>query len=213
MRITKAFLSVILLSLSICYSHAQTDTTPPDLSTVLSLFSAHAGSSGIRVNWSLDKQSPAIYGFRLYRGYASAGHFAVLTELEPHASNGSLAYVYTDTSAIPGVTYYYKLASIGQSAESVFPVVISAAVSDPRLTSETEQDIPLFLLPGDKIQLYVRKKGRVQLDQVEPEPHALVNDTLAPGIYEFTSPAGSAPSELHLKHEDGYEADIRWPLN
>ncbi|MBU0690537.1 hypothetical protein KKC97_13560 [bacterium] len=208
----KTLFAGILALLSINISLAQTESSAADLSTVLSLFSAHASNTGIRVNWSLDRQSPAIFGFRLYRGYASAGHFAVLTELMPHASNGSLAYAYTDTSAIPGVTYYYKLTSIGQSAESVFPVVISAAVTDPNTEAEIDANAPLALLPGEKIQLYVRKQGQVQLEQIEPEQRALVNDVLVPGIYEFTSPADGARSLLRLKHEDGFEADIQWPL-
>jgi hypothetical protein len=198
---------------SISLSVAQSEESLSDLSTVLSLFSAHAGTTGIRVNWSLDKQSPALVGFRIYRGYASAGHFAVLTELVSHASNGTLTYAYTDTSAIAGVTYFYKLASIGQASESVFPVVISAAVTNAEVESIADSNTPLALLPGEKIELYVRKQGRVQLDQIEPEPRALVNDVLAPGVYEFASPSNGAKSLLRLKHEDGYEADIHWPLN
>ena len=212
MRMIRTFFAFTVIFLSVNTSIAQTGANLSDLSTVLSLFSAHAGNSGIRVNWSLDRQSPAIFGFRIYRGYASAGRFAVLTELKPHASNGSLAYTYTDTSAISGVTYFYKLASFGQASESVFPVVISAAVTDSNVESKLDANTSLTLLPGEKIKLYVRKKGRVQLDQIEPEQRALVNDVLVPGIYEFTSPSEGKSSLLRLKHEDGYEADIPWPL-
>jgi hypothetical protein len=202
----------IIIALSVRPVPAQTNSEALDLTTVLSLFSAHAATEGIRINWTLDRQSPAIFSFRIYRGYASSGHFAVLTDINPRSANGVMDYAFTDTSAIPGVTYYYKLAARGQSAESVFPVVISAAVTSQKMNAANEMSAPVSLLPGDKIELYVRKPGRVQLDIIEPMQRALVNDTLAPGIYEFESAHSDGKSLLRLRHEDGYQTDIQWPL-
>jgi hypothetical protein len=210
-RCLSIFLMVIMM-LPLRPALSQAGTDAPDLSTVLSLFSAHAGAEGIRVNWTLDQQSPAIFGFRIYRGYAAAGHFAVLTEMEPRSANGVMSYTHTDTSAIPGVTYYYKLTAIGQAAESVFPVVISAAVTPHPTGSPVDMSAPVTLLPGERIELYVRKQGRVQLDVIEPVQRALVNDILAPGIYEFDSMQTGESSRLRLIHEDGYQADINWPI-
>jgi hypothetical protein len=203
---------ILVIILPFCPALSQANADAPDLTTVLSLFSAHASMEGIRVNWSLDQQSPAIFGFRIYRGYASAGHFAVLTEMETRSANGAMSYTFTDTSAISGVTYYYKLAAIGQASESVFPVVISAAVTSSSSDSPLETNAPVKLLPGDRIELYVRKQGRVQLDIIEPVQRALVNDILAPGIYEFDSVQTGVNTRLRLSHEDGYLVDINWPI-
>jgi hypothetical protein len=193
---------------------APTGDELPELSSVLSLFSAHAsGSDGVRLNWTLDRQSPTIVKFRIYRGYEEIGNFAVLTEINATSAMDTAEYSFEDKSARPGVSYFYKLAAVGQKNESVFPVVITATPPQPGHTVEVGKLAPATVLAGDKITLYVRRAGRVKLDLMTTPPKALVNDNLRPGVYEFDPPpAGDGKVSLHLEHEEGYNTDFTWPI-
>ncbi len=185
----------------------------PELSSVLSLFSAHATTpDAVRINWTLDQQSPTISSFRIYRGYEEVGNFSVLTDVEAHTAKDVMEYTFSDTLVHPGVSYFYKLAAIGQSSESVFPVVITATPPLPGTDSAVSNLVPAAILPGEKITLYVRTPGRVKLNVVSNPTRALVDDSLRPGIYEFDPPAPGTLS-LHLEHEGGFTADTSWPVH
>jgi len=193
---------------------AQSSGMIPELTSDLALFSAQAaGSEGIRLNWNLDRQSPTIVKFRIYRGYEELGNFAVLTELNVRWARDSVEYSYRDSTARPGVSYYYKLAAVGQSSESVFPVVITAVIPDKYQSQAKCELVPASVLPGEKINLYVRRTGRINLSVLSAPARILVNDTLRPGIYEFDPPENAAPLRLRLEHDSGYETNIIWPLN
>jgi hypothetical protein len=212
MKVERRIFVAFLILLSVALLPARASDEIPELATALSLFSAHAGDDGIRVNWTLDRQSPTIVKFRVYRGYADAGHFAVLAELPSHGGQNDAHYAYTDTLAIPGVTYYYKLGAAGQSSESVFPVVISAAVQ-PAAGSVGSANDPVTLLPGKKLELYVREAGHVQLNLIAPaETQPIVDDELSPGIYELEPPANGSPLRLRVTHDNGFSRDLDWPL-
>jgi hypothetical protein len=194
---------------------AQPRSEAPDFSSLLSLFSANAISSGgVRINWSLDSLSPTIVKFRLYRGYEDVGNFAVLTETVPRGGSGVSEYSFTDTTARSGVTYFYKIAALLQSSESIFPVVISATPDATQSKLEGSQDlVPAQLLKDEKIALYVRRAGRVKLEIISAKPKVLVDDLLRPGIYEFDLPSGtSGQVRLKLNHEEGFSKEIAWPV-
>ncbi|MCB9366191.1 MAG: hypothetical protein H6506_03715 [Calditrichaeota bacterium] len=183
----------------------------PELATLLSLFSANAADDGrIRLNWTLDQQSPTIVKFRIYRGYEEFGNFSVLTEVTFHAELEHADYLYQDTSAIPGVTYYYKLAAQGQLNESIFPVVISAAVPlGVQLGEQVEQD-PVLILPGAKLRLYMRKAGHLVVTRTMPEMKTLLDGDLAAGVYEIDSSASK--QTLTIKLDGQFEKSVAWPL-
>lgn len=206
-------LFAILFGLVPAQGVAQTGGELADISSLLTLFSAHALPSGdVRLNWTLEKQSPTIMKFRIYRGYEDVGNFAVLVEIPSHGLDGA-DYSYTDTSAQPGVSYYYKLASVGQRTESVFPVVISATSQLPRQKPADVELLPIMILPGQRVSLYVRRPGHVNLDVLSNPAKSLVNDSLRPGIYEFDLSPEGAPVTLRLRHESGYTAEVTWPVH
>jgi hypothetical protein len=211
LNVLSIFAAVLLSSTSLT-SLAQTDSQPPELATLLSAFSAQALPNGnVRLNWSLEKQSPLITKFRIYRGYEDVGQFAVVGEVPSHDATLTQDYSFNDTTARPGVTYYYKLASLGQRTESVFPVVISA-MSRTVEQSSTIEEAPLLVLPGPRLALYVRYPGKVTMDVMSDPVRSLVSDTLRPGIYEFDVKASSnSPIKLRLEHENGYKAEVTWP--
>jgi hypothetical protein len=202
-------LSAALLISAISNNPAQASDETLDLSSLLSLFSAHAlPAGGVRLNWTLEKQSPTILQFRIYRGYEDVGNFDVLAEVPTHAATD---YSFTDTTAQSGVSYYYKVAAAGQRNESVFPVVISATVQIGKDQTAQTEDLPLMILPGKRVSLYVRRAGHVQLSAVMSPPKALVDDSLRPGIYEFDL-SSTQPVTLRLHHENGYTAEVIWPI-
>jgi hypothetical protein len=185
----------------------------PELSSVLALFSAHAtGTDGVRLNWTLDHQSPTIVKFRIYRGYEELGNFAVLTEINAGPMGDTVEYSFQDKTARPGVSYFYKLAVLGQKNESVFPVVITATPPMVGRSNDPGKLPPATLLTGDKITLYVRRSGHVKLDLLTSPAKALVNDVLHPGVFEFDPPPAGTQAKLHLEHEEGYQADFNWPI-
>ena len=207
----RVFVFVILFAFSSAL-HAQSAAIP-ELSSVLSVFTARAtAGNGVRLNWTLDRQSPTILYFRIYRGYEEFGNFAVLAEIPSHSAANDVDYTYPDESARPGVSYYYKLAAVGQQSESVFPVVITATPMPPGVERSREALAPAAVLPGERIALYVRERGRTRLDVVS-HGRALVDDVLLPGIYEFDPPSGAErPLRLRISREDGFSEDILWPL-
>ncbi len=213
----KAFLLMLLVLALFVFPSAsraaQPSTEVPELCSILSLFSAHANSpDGVRLNWTLDKQSPTILSFRIYRGYEELGNFAVLVEVPVHTTKDAMEYSLTDTTVRAGVSYFYKLAAVGQKSESVFPVVITATPPMPGETNAGHELAPVAIVKGDKIALYVRSGGHVKLAIALPAK-TLVDDNLKPGIYEFDPPANAKSGlKLHLEHEKGYKTDVTWPM-
>jgi len=206
-------MAVVMGVASLAWGQASSEDLP-ELSSVLSLFSAHAAAGGsVRLNWNLDRQSPTITMFRIYRGYEDIGQFAVVAEVPARAAADSVAYSFNDTTARAGVSYYYKSAAVGQKSESVFPVVITATPPLSEKTAETEELAPVSILKDSRIALYVRRPGRVKLDIISAPSKALVNDTLRPGIYEF-EPPDDAPGKLKLlvQYEQGYKTEVDWPV-
>lgn len=203
----------LLFSISIFSSSQSVRASDQDfLTTYLSLFSAHAVKDGVKLNWSLDQQSPTLTKFRIYRGYEEVGNFAVLTEVPASSGTDSVDYSITDKDTRALVSYYYKIAGVSQSGESVFPVVISATptLDQPTPTSDLP---PVALLTGEKITLYVRKSGQVKLELRGSNLKALVNDQLRPGIYEF-EPTGLSGSntKLRVTYESDYFQEVSWPV-
>jgi hypothetical protein len=71
----------------------------------------------------------------------------------------------------------------------------------------------LLIIPGPRVSLYVRNAGHVKLDVLSGSTKPLVDDSLRPGIYEFDPPAAGQPITLHLRHENGYETEVAWPVH
>jgi hypothetical protein len=69
-------------------------------------------STGVTVRWTTETELDTA-GFHLYRSESPTGPFTVrVTEALIPASGGPVAgsdYRYLDSSAVPGVTYYYEL--------------------------------------------------------------------------------------------------------
>ncbi len=206
MNVARLFFALLLtFNLS---AHAE---EMPELATLLALFSASATENGtIRLNWTLDQQSPAVIKFRVYRGYEELGNFSVLSEIPFHAEQGAADYLLNDTSAIPGVTYYYKLAAQGQLNESIFPVVISAGVPLGDKNAGQDDEAPAIILPGETVRLYVRKSGHVKLERTAPEQKTLIDGELASGVYEVE--AGPAAQSLKVWAGQAYEFSLSWPI-
>lgn len=204
------FVHVLLGSLLMFGTSARASDMP-DLATLLALFSANAADDGrIRLNWSLDQQSPAIVKFRIYRGYEEYGSFSVLAEIPFHAENGKADYLYQDTSAIPGVTYYYKLAAQGQLNESIFPVVISAAVPLGASLGGQFEEAPVLLLPGSTMLVYLRKGGRLLIERTAPERKLLLEGEMSAGVYEIDS--STVSQTIILKLGESFSQTVNWPI-
>lgn len=200
-----------LFALILLLSTSARSEEMPELATLLALFSANASDHGnIRLNWTLDQQSPTVVKFRIYRGYEELGNFSVLTEVPFHAESGQADYLFQDTSAIPGVTYYYKLASQGQLNESIFPVVISAAVPVGGTLGGQNAESPALVLPGDKLRVYLKQAGHLRVERSAPDKQVLVDTLLTAGIYEFE--ATDAAQTISVKVDDSFEKTVTWPL-
>lgn len=181
-----------------------------ELVSELSIFSAYAtAGEGVRLNWTLEHQSPIITKFRIYRGYEEVGTFSTLLEVPAQRAADSVAYSVRDTASRSGVSYYYKLAAVGQQSESVFPVVITA-VPLARAQSPLRELPAAAILPDPKILLYVRTTGQVRLSVQSSPERLLVDETLRPGLYEFEPPS-AGPFPLRLEHDSGMIESVLWP--
>jgi len=212
MHFVRTILAVLLTMAGTAMAGSAQDVLP-ELSSALSLFSAQATTAdGVRLNWSLDRQSPTIVKFRVYRGYEEIGSFAVLAEIDARSGADSMEYSYKDISARPSVSYFYKLAAVGQNSESVFPVVITASLPLSGSARDTVLP-PATILRGDAIALYVRRTGHVKLSSVGSDARVLVDQEMRPGIYELQAPAGAhGPLTLHLEHSEGMTKELHWPI-
>ncbi|MBI5058544.1 hypothetical protein HZB60_02045 [candidate division KSB1 bacterium] len=208
----RRLLVLMMLGCAVSVCPAQSGAESADLSSMLSLFSAHAANGAVRLNWSLDTQSPALVKFRVYRGYEEVGNFAVLTEISSNSRTDSADYSYNDTEVRESVSYFYKISSLTQSSESIFPVVISATPTRDA-DSVAKSLPPVALLSGQQITLYVRKPGHVRLELRSDAPRVLVDEELRPGIYEFEPPhAPGARTRLRATHDSDYFTETEWPM-
>lgn len=205
---TLFFIGCLILSGSIAAVVASQDDDM--LTSYLTLFSAHAVSDGVKLNWSLERQSPTLTLFRIYRGYEEVGNFSILTEITAGSGVDSVDYSITDHAARPGVSYYYKIAGISQTGESIFPVVISATPGPQTESGQTELP-PAALLPGEKITLYVRKPGQITLELRGAQMKTLVHDELRPGIYEFDAP-DKPGTRLRVTYNSDFFKETDWPI-
>lgn len=200
------FASIMLIS----WNTGQAEEMP-ELATLLALFSANSTEDGnVRLNWTLDQQSPAVVKFRVYRGYEELGNFSILAEIPFHAENGTADYLYQDTSAIPGVTYYYKLAAQGQINESIFPVVISAGIPLGESGAGQASTAPAVVLPGDVMRVYVRAGGQVRIERTAPDAKLLIDSELPAGVFEINS--GKAEQTIKISVPPSYEYTLTWPI-
>jgi hypothetical protein len=209
--IRRIFVVMMLMGTAVA-GFAQSAPNADDLSSMLALFSAHAAGGTVRLNWSLETQSPALVKFRIYRGYEEVGNFAVLAEVAGNGQTEAAEYAYNDTEVREGVSYFYKISSLTQNAESIFPVVISATPTKDA-DSVGKALPPVALLRGDRIALYVRKPGRVRLELRTDALRVLVDEEMRPGIYEFEPPNGSAArTRLRATYNTDYFTETDWPI-
>jgi hypothetical protein len=202
-----------LMGLFFAVAPAQSAETADVLTSYLTLFSAHAVNDGVKLNWSLERQSPTLLSFRIYRGYEEVGNFAVLTDVAAGSGADSVDYSITDHDTRPGVSYFYKIAGVAQHGESIFPVVISATPASPDAATASGDLPPVALLPGAKVTLYVRKAGQVRLEVRGTPLKMLVNDQLRPGIYEFDPPRElQQNTRLRVTYESDFFKEMTWPL-
>lgn len=106
----------------------QTEIEP--LAIDLAQFVAEPHSDSITVRWETGSEID-VEGFNIYRSNSASGEYTQINEnliaAVGDSSTGS-SYSYTDSSADPAVTYYYRLEEIDSAANSVYydPIAVNA---------------------------------------------------------------------------------------
>jgi fibronectin type 3 domain-containing protein len=94
--------------------------TPATTPAAPNLVSATAGNNSVALVWSAPSNGgSAISGYRVYRGTTSG----LETLLAPPPGTGTS---YTDTTAVNGTTYYYKVSAVNAIGESALSNELSA---------------------------------------------------------------------------------------
>ena len=129
-----------------CYAEGETEDwffEPKDPTAVeLARFEATAQEGGIRIEWETATEMDNL-GFNLYRSTAVDGEFVLLNgALIPTQVPGAIfgaTYTWLDDSAVPGVTYFLKLADVDIEGQATLhgPIQATALSTGPSAVSLT----------------------------------------------------------------------------
>ncbi|MBU1880045.1 MAG: hypothetical protein KJ734_13950, partial [Chloroflexi bacterium] len=102
--------------------------TPSPTAVTLFDFKATPEGAGIQVTWETALEMDML-GFNLYRAEALGGAWTQLNvSLIPGRGSSGGSYVYTDNTAVPGVTYYYRLDIVASDSSVTYYGPVSATV-------------------------------------------------------------------------------------
>ncbi|OQA16765.1 MAG: hypothetical protein BWY63_02636 [Chloroflexi bacterium ADurb.Bin360] len=111
------------------YANAQLRLDPDPASVGLVDFTATAQESGILLAWETATEMDNL-GFNLYRSTAVNGDYVLLNgTLIPTQVPGSIfgaTYTWLDDSAIPGMTYFYKLEDVNTEGQATLHSAVQA---------------------------------------------------------------------------------------
>jgi hypothetical protein len=169
--------------------------------TLLSTFEALPLEEGVRLRWKLSEPEGYIASGIERSESPEAGWTAV--EAPVTVSNGTSSLV--DVSAMPGVTYWYRLSALTRSGQQVTFGAISVTAGAPITRFAMAPVLPNPVRGPAHVILSVPEAGRVHLsifDVMGRERVVLADDVLAPGRYDFTwsgdTSEGRAPSGIYF---------------
>ncbi len=126
--------NIIRVKLSHLSSVATTYPSDADRPTTPGKPSVSGGASSISLSWTASTDNVAVAGYEVYRSTTSSGTFANISgDCEATGSFDSSALVttitYTDSTAVSGTTYYYKVSAYDTSGNaSAASSIVSSGV-------------------------------------------------------------------------------------
>jgi len=127
----------------------------PTSEVVLSAFHVDVVNEGVVLTWEVGEGSTLI-GFNVYRSLERDGDFERLNEeLIPRGKRS-----YLDESALPGVTYYYRVGAKDEDGEFFSPI---GRVNVPPRETTLYQNYPNPFNPLTTISFYIPRPEKVSL--------------------------------------------------
>ncbi len=142
------------------YANAQLRLDPDPASVNLANFAATAQENGVLLTWETATEIDNL-GFNLYRSTAVNGEYGLLNEeLIPTQVPGAVfgaVYTWLDSSATPGVTYFYKLEDVDIEGRTTLhgPLETTALSISPSAVSLTAFSADSGILAGGGVGLWL----------------------------------------------------------
>lgn len=142
------------------YANAQLRLDPDPASVSLADFSVMAQENGILLTWETATEMDNL-GFNLYRSTAVNGEYRLLNEeLIPTQVPGAVfgaTYSWLDSSAAPGMTYFYKLEDVDIEGRAMLhgPLEATALSISPSAVSLTTFSADSGILAGGGVGLWL----------------------------------------------------------
>lgn len=100
-----------------------TNATPDNRPNQPDTVTAASVDTGVKLTWTPPSAGPATTGFNVYRSDSALGTYSKLTD---SPLDSILLMTYTDTTAVSGTTYWYRITSLKSDGVESMPVSITA---------------------------------------------------------------------------------------
>ena len=178
---------------------------------------------GVRVTWTTLEEN-ALLGFSVERSPTEAGPYRQLEgSFLPALGNTGRAntYSYLDSSAAPGVLYYYRLRQIGRESDISFSrdcqvSSLSSVAEAAPLQFSLEQNYPNPFNPATLVRYTLPRPGDVHLEVFNTLGQlvtTLVNGDVDAGYHELQFMASNLASGVYFyRLQAGALVDVKKPV-
>ncbi len=188
-------------------------TVTEDITLPVSLmnFSASGSADGVQLSWSTASEIQNL-GFEIYRSAQQNGGFQLIGSYENNpdlrgagTTNVQNDYAFTDQSAAPGETYWYRLADVDFSGARTLhtPISVIAGENTGGIPQQfaLAQNFPNPFNPGTTIRFELPEAANVNLsvfNLLGEKVAEVLNRELPAGTHQTTWEAGNLPGGVYF---------------
>lgn len=198
---------ILNLGLTIILTPSEDGSLPVSLMN----FSASGIADGVQLSWSTASEIQNL-GFEIYRSAQQTGGFQLIGSYENNpdlrgagTTNVQNDYAFTDQSAAPGETYWYRLADVDFSGARTLhtPISVIAGENTGGIPQQfaLAQNFPNPFNPGTTIRFELPEAANVNLsvfNLLGEKVAEVLNRELPAGTHQTTWDAGNLPGGVYF---------------